>query len=184
MTGKRGRPLGFRLSDAQRATLRNSKLKQRAASLQRRVDALSTVVAPSKVDAASRVLSPGGFVGQKANSLQLLVGDETVVASRRGNTAGDFQAATNRALASHCLAQSQGLAQLCSEQVDAGSIFGIWSTNVYDDATMWVNSSSLRKETYTAAELSLRKKLERSGKIAHAGPHAVRELVRHQGLRR
>ena len=166
-TLSRGRRRGLKLSDGQKLTLQAAMSRSRATRLAQQVQALTAAVAPSQSQQAVQVLSVGGIEAKRSRNLQLFVpGGQTVVSNRRRRTADDWIAASNRGLISHVVAQASGLSRLASAQ-GTGAVIGLWSTNVFDDATMWVNSKSLKKDTYQEVEMHLKRKLDACGKNAH-----------------
>ena len=100
-------------------------------------DAIAGLAAPSLAQATSRVLAPGPANASSASRggpEQIILGDLVTSIVPQGKTDSRKRTLECRAVASHLQAQSTGLCDM----VRRDGVESIWSSNAFDDATMWI----------------------------------------------
>ena len=178
----RGRKAGFVHSDSVKAKIQLGLSKHQTSQLASSLAVLESVADPGRDRRASEFLSGTFQPGRDVT----IVGTDVVHEQRLRHENTESALLRERAVASHCIAQSAGLRDFvaCGSSGDAGGRpQWLCSTNVFDDASMWV----MRPENYeekiakrrrlrrrnrapdgmTALEFAIAKSTARKGKNVH-----------------
>ena len=159
----RGRGVGYKWSDATRAKIAATKSKRAKEHIEKAVLSLGRAVAPSvQTYVSEQILGASSSQPRGHEQRQLLLGNSTVTTARRGRGQHDYNAGLGRAVVSVNAAQCNGLCKFAS---DERNVF-FWSTNVFDDASMWVLKSQVQNQLTDVERVDPRvlQKLERKGK--------------------
>ena len=131
----RGRGRGYKWTPLQRARAEAGRVKAEKKRLSQQTDALMKAVAPTTGEYVSTEIF--GAASQQVRGQckrELLVGGTKVTIAKKGKNNADYVKGLRRGCLSHVQAQASALATFCGSD----DICHTWSTNSFDDASMWV----------------------------------------------
>ena len=159
----RGRRKGFRLSREQTARAASGQNKRRKHEAEARENTLTSAVAPTIAAYTSAAAFAADSAPSGGRTRAYLIGDELVsVVSSGGHDDYDKRCARDRGSVSHASGQATGIAEFIRGP-EARPSRHIFSNNILDDASMWVNKRELKMQEPLPCFEKCNKKLQRKG---------------------
>ena len=142
---RRGRAAGYTWSSAQRSSRVEADALSKVDRLAAQNATLTKALTPTRGDyIASDIFGTAYTDPRGHDQRQLLIGDQVIITSKAGKAHGDHDVNLDHGLVSIVRSQAKGLEKFLED----ASVQ--WSTNVMDDASMWICKIELEKHVKRA----------------------------------